>query len=799
MKGTLPQRVRLGVFEGDLRAGELRQDNGAVLVLPDQPLQILRILIEADGEMVTRDEICQRLWPDDTVVEFDHSINTAIKKLRRALVDSGDEPHYIGTIAKRGYRLLVPVERIGTEEDGPVEPNQTAGPSTRAEALGRDDTRVDKSPSVGQLIAEPRRRSGWKWITATAVVVCAAAIGGILYWRTHRAPKLTGRDTIVLADFENKTGDPVFDDTLQQALSIQLEQSPFLNVLSDRKVRATLKLMNRAGEQLSEDVGREICVRTGSKATLVGSIAASGHEYVIDLRAVSCDLGNSIAEVQERAADKQGVLTAVDKAAKQLRNELGESLGSIDRYAVPLQEASTPSLDALRAYSMGLKTRMTKGSRAAIPFYQRAVEIDPNFAIAYNALAVVSRNVNDFQREEEYARKAYQLRDRASERERFAIQANYYERVTREMDKAAQTYELWQSRYPRDFRPAAGLGSVYCYLGNMEKYLEQARAMMRLDPNFYGSYENLANAYENLNRLDEAEEVLKEAEQHRLGGPALLMDRYELAFLKGDRAEMTELAVALKGVPGLEDPLFAMLGDTEAWYGRFKNARELGHQAIEFAERNNDKETAAFYLAGQALSRAPAGNRLQTRADAAAALKLSQSLNTKTTSALALAQAGDMTTAKTLAAELDKAYPLSTAVQEYWLPTIEAAIALQAKDGHRAVHALEKTSAIELGTVGPYLCPAYVRGEAYLMVGDGQAAAREFHKFIEHYGTVSYFTWGALARLGLARAYALEAQTDPAARDKARTAYQNFLTLWKDADPDIPIYQQAKAEYAKLQ
>jgi eukaryotic-like serine/threonine-protein kinase len=293
---------------------------------------------------------------------------------------------------------------------------------------------------------------------------------------------------------------------------------------------------------------------------------------------------------------------------------------------------------------------------------------------------------------------------------------------------------------------------------------------------------------------------LKQAEQRHLGGPALLVDRYELAFLKGDRAEMTELAAALKGVPGLEDVLFAVLGDTEAWYGRFKNARELGHQAVEFAQRNNDKETAAFYLAMQALSRASAGDSLEARANAAAALKLSQSRDVKATSALALALAGDVTSAKAAAAELDKAFPLSTEVQENWLPTIETAIALQEKQGQRAVHALEKTRAVELGTVEPvaYLCPAYVRGEAYLMVGDGQAAVREFHKFIEHYGTVSFFTWGALARLGLARAYALEAATDPAAREKARTAYQNFLTLWRDADPDIPIYKQAKAEYAKL-
>ncbi len=603
MKGTLPQRVRLGVFEVDLRAGELRQDEGAVLVLPDQPLQILRILIEADGEIVSRDEIRQRLWPDDTVVEFDHSINNAIKKLRRALVDSGDEPHYIGTIAKRGYRLLVPVERVGVAEDDAGDSRRTADPSAPSAAdFARDDKLENPRQAGGagaalrafpaaELVAESLqpsvaqspRRSRWKW-GAAAVLVVAAAIAGTLYRRAHRVPKLTERDTIVLADFDNKTGDPLFDDTLQQALSIQLEQSPFLNVLSDRNVRATLKLMNRAGEPLSEDAGREICIRTGSKATLAGSIAASGHEYVIDLRAVSCDLGNSIAKVEERAADKQGVLTAVDKAAKQLRNRMGESLGSIDRYALPLQEATTPSLDALRAYSMGLKTRMTKGSRAAIPFYQRAVEIDPNFAIAYHALAVAYRNVDDFDRMEECASKAYQLRDRTSERERFAIQANYYHRVTGEIGKAAQTYELWQSRYPGDYRPASGLGIVYSALGNMDKYLEQARAAMGLEPNVYPVYEILATAYENLNRLGEAEEVLKQAEQRHLSGPFLLMDRYDLAFLKGDRAEMTELAAALKGVPGIEDAVFAMLGDTEAWYGRFKNARGLGHQAVEFAE-----------------------------------------------------------------------------------------------------------------------------------------------------------------------------------------------------------------------
>ena len=362
MKEILPQRVRLGVFEVDLRAGELRQAGGAVLILPDQPLQILRILIEADGEMVTREDIRQRLWPDDTIVEFDHSINNAMKKLRRALVDSADEPHYIGTIAKRGYRLLVPVERVGTEEEGPTEPNQTAGPSTRPPtptsekgelvwgpaALVRDDT-GDKSLSVGQIIAEPPRRSRGKWLAAGAVMVCAVAVAAVFYWRAHRVPKLTERDTIVVTDFDNKTGDPVFDDTLKQALTIELERSPFLNVLPTLKIVGTLKLMNRsAAERLTENLARDVCLRNGSKAMVVGSIALLGRQYLIGLRAVECNLGEPLGEVQERADGKDRVLKALDKAANICRTNLGESLNSVEKYATPLEEATTPSLEALK-------------------------------------------------------------------------------------------------------------------------------------------------------------------------------------------------------------------------------------------------------------------------------------------------------------------------------------------------------------------------------------------------------------------------------------------------------------------
>jgi DNA-binding winged helix-turn-helix (wHTH) protein/tetratricopeptide (TPR) repeat protein len=803
MKGTLPQRVRLGVFEVDLRAGELRQDEGAVLVLPDQPLQILRILIEADGEMVTRDEIRQRLWPDDTIVEFDHSINNAIKKLRRALVDSGDEPHYIGTIAKRGYRLLVPVERIGTEEDDPAEPNQTAGPSTRAEALGRDDT-VEKSSFVGQIIAEPRRRSRWKWLAAGTVMVCAVAVAAVFYWRAHRAPKLTERDTIVVADFDNKTGNPVFDDTLKQALTIQLEQSPYLNVLSNRKVRQTLKLMNRSPKDpMTEEVTREVCVRCSSKAIVLGSIAALGNEYVVGLRAVDCNLGESLVEVQERAVGKEAVLNALDKAITRMRSKLGESLSSIEKYGTPLPEATTSSLEALRAFSMGNRAERAEGATAALPFFKRAVELDPGFAFAYNHLAILYNNLDEAPRAEENSRKAYQLRNKVSERERFAIEAEYYQHVTGELDKAAQTFEQWQQSYPRDPAPVGNLGAVYANLGKMEKFLEQTRKALRLDPDYYAIYANLGAAYMNLNRLDEAEQAFKVAEQRGLAAETLLQFWYQLDFVRGNATGMAQMVAAAAGKSGTEDSMLATQADTEAWYGKFRNASELTHRAVDLAKRNDAKETAANYEAAAALRGAAAGVRSQARSDANTAMKLSGSRDIKATTALALAQAGDISTANNLAGELNATFPLDTLAQGFWLPTIRAAIAVQKNDGNSAIQALNGMGTLELAAINAgnevCLCPAYVRGQAYLMLHDGKAAAAEFQKLIDHYGLITNFPWGALARLGLARAYVLEAQTDPAAREKARAAYQNFLTLWKDADPDIPIYKQAKAEYAKLQ
>ena len=663
------------------------------------------------------------------------------------------------------------------------------------------DTESGRPSSLSEVRAAQVPVAGrklWKVLVPAALILVAAAIGGTFYFRSRQSmTRLTDKDTIVLSDFDNKTGDSVFDDTLKQGLSVQLEQSPFLDLLSERKVNEALKLMGRpAGDRLTPEVTHEVCLRTGSKAMLAGSIAGLGSQYVIGLKAVNCNTGDVLAEAQEQAAGKEAVLKALDAAAVSLRGKLGESLSSVQKYATPVEEATTPSLEALKAYSLGVKTEYAKGLTAGLPFYKRAVEIDPNFAMAYSGMSNVYWALNEVGQGAENIRKAYELREKVSERERFAIEADYFVFATGELEKAAQTLELWQQTYPRDYFPYRRLGNISATLGNWEKALEVFREALRLEPNMVANYLNLAQTYVILNRLDEAEAVYKQAEERKLEDELMLQNRYQLAFLKGNAAQMAQLVSAAMGKPGFEDLLLAAQADTEGWYGKLKNAHELTRRAMDSAQHNDAKETAATYQAAAALREVEVGNREQARAEANAALKLAPNRDVRAIAALALARAGDTAEAEKLAAELDKTFPLHTRVQRYWLPTIRAAVALQRKDPNRAIELLKVASTVELSyptNLAILLCPAYLRGEAYLMLHDGNAAAAEFQKFIDHRGLVADFPWGALARVGLARAYAMQGDTA-----KARTAYQDFLTLWKDADPDIPILKEAKAEYANL-
>ena len=655
------------------------------------------------------------------------------------------------------------------------------------------------SSSTAAVPEAPAARVAKVWKIAVPLLLVALLVAGGLYYRSHQqSNRLTEKDTIVLSDFDNKTGDSVFDDTLKQGLSVQLEQSPFLDLISERRVNETLKLMGRSpDDRLTANVTRDVCQRTGSKAMLTGSIAGLGSQYVIGLKAVSCNTGDVLAEAQEQAAGKEAVLKALDNAAISLRSKLGESLSSVEKYATPVEEATTPSLEALKAYSLGVKTNYAKGGTASLPFFKRALELDPNFAMAYVAMSGVYSDLIEIRRAAENARKAYELREKVSERERFSIEGSYYRVATGELEKATQTEELWQQTYPRDDLPYIVLGDISGRLGNWEKALEEYRAALRLDPNIVVNYANLGQTYMALSRLEEAEAVYKQAEERKLEGEFLLQSHYWLAFLKGDVAQMAQLVSAAMGKPGAEDLLLATQADTEGWHGKLKNAHELTRRAMDSAESNEAKESAAAYQAAAALREVESGNREQARAEANAALKLAPNRDVRAIAVLVLARAGDTAAAEKLAAELDETFPLSTLVQRYWLPTIRAAVALERKDPNRAIELLKVASTIEVGEptgLTIFLCPVYLRGEAYLMLHDGNRAAAEFQKFIDHRGLVINFPWGALARLGLARAYATQGDTA-----KAHAAYKDFLTLWKDADPDIPILKEAKAEYAKLQ
>jgi serine/threonine protein kinase/tetratricopeptide (TPR) repeat protein len=672
--------------------------------------------------------------------------------------------------------------------------------ATAQAAPASASTNITVSPSSGAVnvaqVPVTKKKNLWK-IAVPSVVVVVALIAGGLYYRSRRAKPLTDKDTIVLGDFDNKTGDPVFDDTLKTALSVSLNQSPFLNVLSDNKVAATLKRMTRPLDtKLTPDIAREVCQRAGSKAYIAGSIASLGSQYVLELKVVNCQSGDVLAQEQTTAAAKEKVLESLGEAASKLRGELGESLATVQKLDVPLSEATTSSLEALKAYSMGLATWHEKGDAPAIPFFKRAIELDPSLAAAYALLSESYVDLGQPSLALEYATKAYQLRDRVGEREKIAISAIYFG-VTGEIEKQAQTYELWEANYPRDAAQiTVSLGNIYAEMGQYDKALAKYQEGVRLEPDL-ASYTNLGAEYLNLNRLEEAKSTLDEALAHNLDGGLLRVQIYVLAFLWGDAAQMEQQVAWGAGKPGDEDLLLSLQSDTEAYYGRMTKARYFSRRAVDSAVRADSKETAASWQVNAALREAELGNTAFAKQGVAAALALSQGRDVKVLAALTLARIGDVPRAKALAEELEKSYPTHTLLRVYWLPTLNAVTEISKGNSSQALVDLEAAAPYELGQPGTfinYLYPAYVRGQAYLLAHNGAAAAAEFHKLLDHRGIVLNFVTASLAHLQLGRAYAVAGDTA-----KAKSAYQDFLTLWKDADPDTPVLKEAKAEYAKLQ
>ncbi len=1087
MTETLAGRVRFGKFELDLRAGELRE-GGRRIVLQDQPFQVLQILIECDGAIATREEIQNKLWPNNTIVEFDHGINTAIKKLRVALGDSAENPKYVETIARRGYRLMVPVERLpssagdrppsvetsgsddGTAARQQLEPASLTGKivshyrvlevvggggmgvvyraediklgravalkflpedlgndpralerferearaasaldhtnlcsiyefgehegqpfivmqllqgqtlrdrlatlrdraghaiglsldqlldfaiqiangieaahekgiihrdikpanifltekglvkildfglAKRARASGPEDRppqaetsgdiqsppakepealnlsrpgvvlgtaaymspeqvrgesldgRTDlfsfglilyematgrqafSGPSVEALqeailtgsptpalqlnpdlpprleailgkclqrdrerryqraadvrddlekikreVGHPLRRRR-TLLTTIAVVVLALLAGG-LYWRLHKTAAFSRKDTVVVADFDNHTGDAVLDgDTLKTALAKHLEQSRFLNVLSDERVSATLKLMNSPNARLTKEVARDVCQRSDSKALLTGSIGAVGEHYLITLTALNCQTGDTLASASAEAENRNEVIKKVNQVANQVREQLGESLTPLEKSDKQLEEVTTPSLEALQAFSRARRVQMT-GEADPIPYLQRALELDPNFAAAYALLGAAYQNKMQSTLAVSNYRKAYELRDRVrSQRERLNIEGHYYDAVTGEKEKAIQSYKELSLNDPGDRKPHQNLSSIYADLGQYENAVEEAQKTIRLAPDNFGPYATLIFSYNAMGQLDKAKATFEDARSRKLDDPNLRLYRYDTAFLQGDETVMGEEMSWAMGKADAEDLLLSSQSDTEAYRGRFEKARQLSRRAVESARRADALETGAGWKANEALREAEIGDKARALQTATEAMALMPGQDVRVITALTLARSGKTAQAQKLVDKLDHEFPLDTMMQGYSLPTIRAAIELENNDPAKAIEILQVTSPYELGNASlKGLYPAYIRGEAYLKIGQGQQAAAEFQKMLDHPGIVLNFVTGALAHLQLGRAQAMMGDLQA-----ARKSYQEFFELWKGADPDLPILKVARVEYEKL-
>jgi eukaryotic-like serine/threonine-protein kinase len=661
------------------------------------------------------------------------------------------------------------------------------------------ETDSAKTPLATAAVVGVGERRGFRWklIVPAALVAGALTGGGYLY--IHRAPKLTDKDTIVLADFANTTGDPVFDGALRQGLSVQLEQSPFLSIISDQKVRQTLKLMNQPPDaKLTSPIAREVCQRTGSAAVLDGSIAQIGTQYLLTLKAVNCESGESLASAEGQATDKNHVLAALGKTTSEIRNKLGESLSTVRAYNTPLMDATTPSLDALNAYTVGLQKGKSNDA-AAVPFFKRAIELDPEFASAYTGLATAYLNLGESGLARENFTKAFALRSHVSEREKFLIAARYYNHVTGELPKAIETYQLWTQAYPRDAGALANLGTLYGASGQYEKSIAETQEAIRLAPNAGANYSNLLLAQGALDRFDDARNTFNLATAKMIEDPILRVNWFGVAFVLGDTAEMQKQMAWSAAKPQGEDNFLAAKSDAESYYGHLKIAREFSKKAFESALRDDEKETAAQWQMDEALREVEFGNRTLAKQETAAARALTSSHDTEILAAIALARAGNVQEAENLAKDLDKQYPLDTLVNDYWLPVIRASGEIARNNPAKAIELLLPSAPYELASpvawsgLGGPMYPAYLRGEAYLQLRKGSEAAVEYQKILDHPGFMAACPLRALAQLGMARAFLIAG--DPA---KARSCYQKFLTLWKDADPEVPILIAAKDEYAKL-
>jgi eukaryotic-like serine/threonine-protein kinase len=780
-----------------LRSGEL-------ISLSPKDFDLLCALVQYRGEVLLKEELMHSLWPD-TVVE-EGNLNRHISTIRKALGESPNEHQYIVTVPGRGYRFVAAVVETWGEGPQPLVHEADAISLVGGDAQSSTVSISSLSAPIAPIAGHPypwatrmRLSKFGTWILGGIGALLAVLIA-VLILPLRSKPVLATTDQVLISDFVNTTNDPVFDDTLKQAVSVQLSQSPFLNIVSDARVGATLKLMTKAPDtRLTPDVAREVCQRSDSKVYIAGTLARLGGEFVIGLNAVNCWTGDSVAQEQVAAKSKEEVLKALDEASGKIRRRLGESQGTLQRYDTPLVQATTPSLEALNAFSQGDLARDRKGEAAAIPFFKHAIELDPQFALAYNALGLTYSNLDEPGLASENISKAYALRDRASELEKFHIAANYSQIVTGELEKANQVSELWAQTYSRDPYPHNLMGVNFEFLGQYDKAAEEILEAIRRHPDGVVLRSDLMEDYIALNQLDQAKAAYQAALARNLDHAYLHADRYAVAFLEGDRAEMDRQVAWAAARPGAEDLLLSVESDTGAFQGSLGKAREHSRRATDSALRAGQKETAALWLMNAALREVELGNVGHTRRDVRAGLMLASSRDVRVLGALALARAGDLGRAKKMEEDLVRDFPLNTVINNYWLPVIRAAVEIDQKNPVKAIELLQVTAPYELAYpnpqvgVGRFLYPVYLRGEAYLRLHQADKAVAEYQKFLGHSSIVVNCPLGSFAHVQLGRAYSALGD-----RAKARSAYQDFFKLWKDADPDIPILKEAKAEFAKL-
>jgi eukaryotic-like serine/threonine-protein kinase len=783
-----------GPFRMDPDKQVLLRDGELIAVTP-KAFETLLVLVRRGREVVSKEELLKEVWPDSFVEEA--NLSQHIFKLRKALGDTLEGERYIITLPGRGYRFAIPVRTI------------TEGEVLIAQMRSRAQIVIEEhapEPVETQPVLPPpsHAKPKWrKWLLPAGAAAAIVGLGALLLLRRHQPIPLNAQDSVLVADFTNLTGDPVFDNALRQGLEVQLQQSPYLNLVSEDRIQQTLRLMGRPPEtQVTGQVAREVCVRAGTAAMLEGSIQNLGAKYVLNLRSTNCRTGDVIDREQVEVAKKEEVLEAITRMTTGFRRRVGESGATLQQHNVPLAEATTSSIDALKAYSLGLQAEVNQTEDATIPFFKHALELDPKFAMAYAYLSLEYGSAGSSELATENIRKAYELANRVSDNERFFITAYYYGRAAGNQEKARQICEEWAQTYPREYIPHAFLaGFIYPALANFDKATEEARKGMEIAPEQWVFYAQLGVNSLYAGRPNQAEEALHSASGRKIETAKLLVLQYDLAFLKDDREGMQQAVKVAQGKPDSMDWMADRQAFSFAYAGRLQKARVLSRQAIELAQQQGDRERAAQFAIRAALWEAFFGNAREAKQGVATALALAGNREVQYGAAIATGLAGDSAQAQALADHLWIEFPEDTSIRFSYLPVIHAIVALRRNDPAGAIHALEPAIPYELGTPrGSVTCffgalyPILFRGEAYLAARKGPEAAREYQKLLDHRGTMIGDPVAVLAHLGLARSYALSGDVS-----NARNQYKEFLSLWKDADPDLPVLHQARTELARLQ